>query len=761
MSVQSAGVATSFGLVVLLLTGEPAAAQTQAKTSELEEIVVTAQKREQNLQDVPVSITAFSEKDLQELSVNNSTELSQHTPGLNFGAPVGQGNNPSLTLRGVGLNDFNDNNEGPVAVYVDEIYTAGLASQTFQLFDINRVEVLRGPQGTLYGRNTTGGLLHFVSNKPTKDFDADARLNFGRFGEVEFEGALGGPISDRVQGRIAFTRHKDDGYFQNTLPGGGNPRNETDSYGYRGMLNFDISDSAHLLLNVHGGENDVLAAVYKHQGTSGVTDPSCGTADPQLDGFGYCDPGSDIWTGAYDRRGPLKVKTNGGYATLHWDTSVGQLVSITSYEKLTKLHEEDTDAGPMSLATPTFTVDSKQFSEELRLSGDSERLHWVGGLYYFHWDADGDQILALPFFVGFGLQPDEFSLFTHFAQKTDSYSGFGNIEFAVNDTVNIIAGLRYTSERKTYDYTQVDTFGGVLESAGVDPADVVPGLVLLDFTSGAPGVGDLNKLKKDAVSGKIGINWKPTADVMLFADVSRGFKSGGFNSGFVTPPTLPSGDLDLSVIPYKNETLTAYQVGVKSTFADGKVRLNATAFHYSYADLQALTFVGVSSFITNASNAKVNGGEIELEAQVAEGFSVSVGASLLDAKADRVVDVTGAILTNRTLVLAPKESLTGELRYSHPVGNGSWYALTNAAYESEHFFDIKNQPVSRQGGYTLINARVGYTMNDGKYEVALWGKNLGDKQYDIYTFDFTGNFGLNQRMVGTPRWYGIELSAHF
>jgi iron complex outermembrane receptor protein len=489
-----------------------------------------------------------------------------------------------------------------------------------------------------------------------------------------------------------------------------------------------------------------------------VTDPSCSASDPELDGFGYCDNGKDIWSGAYDRRGPLKVRTSGGYIHLDWQLPVGQLISITSLENLDKFHQEDTDAGPNNYVAPTFTVDSQQWSQEIRLAHDSERLHWVAGLFYFHWDADGTQILTLPFLQTFGLTTTAFVLDTQYRQKVDSYSGFGNLEIPLTSAVSLIAGLRYTNERKTYDYIQVDRDGGVLESSGLPPQ---PGLVLLDFRKGAPGVGDLYKLDKDAVSGKIGLNWKPRDGLLLFADISRGFKSGGFNSGFVTPPTLPSGDPDLSVIPYKNETLTAYQLGVKSSWAGDKLRLNATAFHYSYDDLQALTFVGVSSFITNASNATIDGGEIELEASPTENFSTRLGVSLLDAKADRVVDSTGEVLRDRRMVLAPRSNVTGLVRYGQPLAGGRWYIQADAVYESEHFFDIKNQPVSRQGGYALFNGRLGYITADEKYELAVWGKNLSNKQYDIYTFDFTGSFGFNQRMVGTPRWYGLELLARF
>jgi len=222
-------------LALLVATCLPASTFAQA----LDEVIVTAQKREQKLQDVSVSITAFSGEAMRELNMANSVDIAGQTPGLNVGTPVGEGNNPSITLRGVGLNDFNDNNEGPIAIYRDEVYQAAMPGLTFQLFDLERVEVLRGPQGTLYGRNATGGLVHFISNKPSEEFGGFLDLSLGDNGQVKAEAAIGGALGESVQARLSVATNQYDGYVKNRI---GPDGNEGDSTAYRLQANFSVTD---------------------------------------------------------------------------------------------------------------------------------------------------------------------------------------------------------------------------------------------------------------------------------------------------------------------------------------------------------------------------------------------------------------------------------------------------------------------------------------------------------------------------------------
>ncbi len=747
----------------LLLAAPVAAAQDRAI---LQEIIVSAQKRQQDIQDVPNSITAVRGAELRQRGIPDTTGLAALAPGLSFGSPVGAGNNPAFTLRGVGLNDFSDHNEGPVAVYVDEIYQASLAGQSFALFDLARVEVLRGPQGTLYGRNATGGLLHVITSKPTTEPELAAQVTASRYGGRSAEFAISGPLGPRAQARIAGVLEQDDGWFRNTVPGAGSTRrNETDRHGLRGFLNLELSDRTSVLIGAHTGGNNVLAAVYGHQGTAGLHpdfgNPAggCFVPDPDMDCFGYIDTDGDWFGGASDRAGELSIEVSGAMLNAAWQGDTLTVTWLAGYEHVGKYHAEDTDAGPFALVEPVFTARSTALTQELRVDGASERMQWVGGLYYFDWEVSGGQQLALPFLSEQEIIATPFLLDTAFDQSTRSAAVFGQVEYALTDTVTLRSGLRWTSEEKKYDYLQVDRYGGVLESGGFDPW---PDTVLLEFN--AATAGSLATIDAGEWSGQLGLSWQPIAEFMLFGNIARGFKSGGFNAGFVAPPPVdledPASPPDLSVIPYGNETLTSFELGMKWTLLGGRARLNATAFHYAYDDVQTLTFLDYSSFISNAAAAAINGAEVELAVRPFAGLDLQLGASLLDTQARRVSNPEGGFFPDRELVLAPDYTLNGLARYERETGFGSWFVQGDFTARGAHYFDIRNQPVARENGYVLFDARVGVTFGDGgRYELAVWGRNLGSEKYLVYTFDFTGSFGFNQRMVGPPRWLGLTFSA--
>ncbi|PCI47902.1 MAG: TonB-dependent receptor [Alphaproteobacteria bacterium] len=711
-----------------------------------EEIIITAQKRDQNLQDVPISVTAFSGAAMKALNLVNSVDIAGQTPGLNIGTPVGEGNNASITLRGVGLNDFNDNNEAPVAVYIDEVYQGALAGQTFQLFDMERVEVLRGPQGTLYGRNSTGGLVHFVTRKPSEETELYGDITYGSNNQVKFEGAVGGALGEKVQGRLSFATNHYDGYVKNRA---GPDHNEAENYALRAQLNFDMTDKLSALVSVNWAKSDVISPAYQHQATGldagGVPcDPSteAGLAGCATDFFGYADNDGDNFAGAYDTDGFLKLKTYGGSLKLSAEISEGiDLVSISAFGKVEKDHQEDTDMSPVGFfkVSPIFRTRTKQFTQEVRLSGGSDNMKWVTGAYYFYQNVDAEQDLI------FGDFAPGFFLDTKVDQITNSLGFFAQTEYDVSDQLTFVLGGRWTKDKKDYHYTQVDKLGGV--------AGVPPGTVLLDFSEDS--FGDLAKIDTGVFSGKAGLNWTPNEDTLVFVSVSRGFKSGGFNSGFSSAGP--------DEIKYDEEKITSYEIGLKASFADNRLRFNATAFYYDYKDLQALTFKGTSSFITNASDATIKGFELELQGNPLDGLDINFGMSILDTNADGIAIPDGAggieVLADRKLVLAPEFSANGLIRYGFEIGNGGELsAQVDFNYQGEHFFDIKNQFVSQEDGYWVWNARLAYQLPDNNMELSVFVKNFTKSNYKVYTFDFTGDFGFNQQFYGPPRWFGVRFS---
>lgn len=739
-----------------------AAEETKEEDESAGVVIVTTQKRAQNIQDVSVAVTAFMGEEMRELNMTNSIDIAAQTPGLNIGTPVGEGNNASISLRGVGLNDFNDNNEGPIAVYRDDVYQSAMPGLTFQLFDLERVEVLRGPQGTLYGRNATGGLVHFISKRPDEEFEGYFDLTFAEYSQIKLEGAIGGSLSENIQARLSIASNNHDGYVKNRI---GKDANEADSVAYRLQFNFDFNDDFNALVNIHGGETDTIAPQYQHEATA-----------DGVDFYGYTDTDGDVWAGDYDREGILNIESKGFSVTVDWNGDDIAFTSITAAEDVEKIHQEDTDVGPFAGIEPQFISENEQFSQEFRFTGQSGAVQWLAGLFYFENEVTGaldidvnypgpivDGITgAPPGTFGTDLVPF-FNYDVDYLQKTDSSGLFGQLEYEISERFTLIAGLRYTQEERSMNY-QNRTDGNpdaLLNFCLITPGDVCdfglgggwPGTdTYLDFTSSNPAVGGLNKINNNNLSGKIGLDYHPDEDVLVFFNVSKGFKSGGFNGGFLD---FTDGIVEADV-PFEEENLTSYEAGLKSTLADGAIRFNATVFYYDYKDYQALTFSGLSQFITNA-DATVQGLDMELTFLESDDWDVSLGASFLDTEVDQVSIRGGQTFTNTQMVQAPELSFNGVIRY-YATEDLSFQIDFN--HQGEQFFDITNSDVSKEGAYTVFNARVGYQVNDD-LNISAYIKNLTNEEYRVYSFDFTGPAGLNQNFYAPPSWYGVTFSYLF
>jgi iron complex outermembrane receptor protein len=743
-------------------------ADAQKKAGVFEKIQITAKKKSQDLQDVSVSVTAFSGAALRELNMTDSVDIAAQTPGLNIGTPVGEGNNPSISLRGVGLNDFNDNNEGPIAVYRDEVYQSAMPGLTFQLFDLERVEVLRGPQGTLYGRNATGGLVHFISKKPSETTDAFFSLTLAEHNQIKTEAAVAGSLSDSMQGRVSVATNKHDGYVENRI---GKDANEADSLAYRAQLNIDMTDDLSALVNVHGGKSDTNAPQYQHQ----ATDDGAGNFGT-TDYYGYADNDGDPYAGEYDRQGTLEIDSQGASLALNWDASEFTFTSISAIEDVEKLHQEDTDVGPFPGIAPDFASENEQFSQEFRFAGAGETFDWIFGLYYFENEIKGDMSIDVdypgPVVDGITGAPagtfgTDFVPFINYdinyLQNTESYGIFGQVEKQLSDALTLTVGLRYTSENREMQYQNKTTGnpGAVLNSCLIPAGDVCdfglgadfPGTTtFMDFTDGNPLAKDLTNIDDTNVSGQIGLDYKIDKDTLVFVNVASGFKSGGFNGGFLD---FTDGVTEEDV-PFESEELTSYETGIKTTFADGDVRLNASAFYYDYKNYQALTFAGISQFINNA-DAQLKGVDVEVTWLPGVDWDIKVGGSYLDTNVDEVMVRGVGAVTDVQMVQAPKVSLNGVVRY-HLSDKLS--AQVDFNYQGEHYFDITNSDISKEEAYTIFNARVGYDIDDS-WNVSAFVKNMTDEAYRVYTFDFTGPAGLNQQFYGKPRWFGVNVEYNY
>ncbi len=738
-----------------------------SQQTELEEITVTAQKREQRMEDVGISVTAFSGEQIRDLGIHNLADVAMQTPSLSVASPLGSSGNQNFTLRGVGLNDFSEHNESPVAVYQDGVYQATIAGINAALFDVSRIEVLRGPQGTLYGRNSTGGLVQYFSKQPTATWDGFADFDYGSYSEKRFEGAIGGPITDSILFRVSGLYDHNNGWGPSTVAGV-EPSNGLDQLGGRIMLKWLANDSTSVLLNVHATTNHAtgpaytpLATMYAPDGVTqiptpaNVVNPTCGavfglTGQGQ-DCFGYRNLHSSPWIFDNNRQSFQDLDTNGLSLTVESKLFGADLTSITAYEHVHKFYGEDTDGGPYPAIAVTNPVESKELTQELRLSNKSGRLFWTGGFYYFYRDITTGSDTNVS---GVGFVDDDFND----QLRSKSAALFGQLEYSITPQVTLIGGLRYSHEDQSFKLLSVDHTGLTPLFLGITP-EPVPDYNVFPFTGGTTANSTPYKDSRtdNLVTYRGEVNYKPTEDFLLYGSISKGSKSAGWNAAIDG-----SGLLGVSTpekMPYAPENLIAYELGFKQ-LQRGMYRLSGAVFYYDYRDFQAFTFTGLTQQIGNLP-AKVAGAELELTLTPDEHLDLTFGASFLSTTVEDVVTpVVGSAETvtrSHHMVLAPKYSLNGIARYHFNVfGDRQLAFQVDTQYTGTEYFDLDNDPIATENGHAVTNASISFTDPGTHLTAALWAKNITDREYRLYAIPVT-SLGFEQQMFGPPRWYGVSL----
>ena len=704
----------------------------------LEEIVVTAQKREQNLQDVGIAISALSGEQIEQLGFTNAQQVTAMAPGVSTVQPNGEANY-AIAIRGVANSDFTANVESPVAVYLDDVYISQMSGTGFQLFDMERVEILRGPQGTLYGRNATGGLAHFVTRKPSQEFDAYARVTTGREDLFRLEGAVGGPLSSTVSARISAMTNSHDGYVENRLGGKLNDGNDET---VRVQLLYEPNDRFDLLLNYRQSDQNINTGFFEHV-TANVEGQLTPTEVNQV--LGYIDNDGNPFAGDYDAPGFNDLSTRGYSATFNWDFGGVTLTSITDYSTVEREYIEDTDASPVPLFNFFLTTDATQFSQELRLTGGSERLNWVAGFYYLDLDIDDSNGAETePFIDPASDTPAVSGLDNPYETTTESWSLFGQVEYQLNETLTGIVGLRFVRDEKEHDYA-------------VNAVDFIPGT---RQRNGNPNIlatiatysGDR---EDDEVAGRLALNWQAGDNTLLYASFNRGVKGGGFNAPvFPLAPPLEYTDEFMSFDP---EELDAYEVGFKSTLNDGLLRLNGAAYYYDYSNYQAFQFIGIDTLTTNA-DAESYGAELELTASPMEGLDIMLGGAYNDIEVD-----LGDGSPKTTSVQSPEWNFNALVRYEFPMVGGTGALQMDAQYRSEHFFSLTGLETVRENGYTIYNFAASWRSADERWNVMGYVHNLTDEEYLVQTFDLSGpaSFGMVEQYYGRPLWWGVTVGVNW
>jgi iron complex outermembrane receptor protein len=754
------GVALGALAFMLAAPAARAATETASGATSVQELIVTAERRSENIQDVPISIQAFTAKEIEDLGIKSSIDIGAVTPNVDIATPAGPGNQPIITIRGIGLNDYDTNNAGPNGVYVDEVYLSSPASQTFQAFDLDRIEVLKGPQGTLYGRNTSGGAINFITAKPTDTFTARLHVEYSSFNTVNVEAAVGGPIAPGLDGRFAFVKNYSQGYFHNDLTDG--HENGVNNWAARAMLLWKPASDLSVLVNLHGGQVDNRVTEYRHIGDlSPTTGAQCSVADTNagdcVDIFGYGTP-KGFYDGSFNRNRHLKVNSLGGSLRADWSPGSISFTSLTAFEHNDKIHPEDSDASPSRLLEIDFGVRNNTFSQEFRAAHSSEKFNWVTGLYYLHEDLHQNQPIYIlldadKFFGGPGSGDGvAFQAFDQSHQVTNAYAVFGQGDYALTDKLKLTLGGRYTTEQRTFNYVGsvqfqmggMDHFGPLMDLANTD-----------------------EKLSNSAFNFRVAADYKIAPGVLAYASVATGYKSGDFNGSFLS---LNPVEIALQLQPVKPEHVTAFEAGFKSSFFDNRLILDAAAFYNEYNDLQVFVLVPAVvagglpvNVLDNAKKAHTEGVEAQVQLNPFANFTASAQFGYLKTRLDAFVpnkDPTQPDFSGKELPISPHFSFAGLADYKIPLSSGAIDLQFSATYKSHQFFDISNDPYTVQNGYWIENARIAYDFPGDRLEVAGFVRNLSDQKYYLDEFDLTF-LGFIQGIVGVPRSWGVELNYRF
>ncbi|MFZ5609584.1 MAG: TonB-dependent receptor [Pseudomonadota bacterium] len=687
---------------VVALTSIAAHAQESAPrpaAAVLEEILVTAEKREASLQDTPVSVTALSGDMLQAIGITNFEDFQFFVPGITI-------TNDSMAIvnvRGIGTSAFGVATDPSVAVYYDGVYIPRPTTGYQDMFDVERLELLRGPQGVLFGRNATGGSLNIISKAPSDELEGTFGVTIGNLERRTFSGTVSGPLSDRVRARATLMKNDRDGRYKDIVTG--EDYQNQDTFAGRFTLAMDVTDAF----------ETVLRADFNRDNETGY--PSTRLSYPAE----FAAAGATIPTRpddvAFDTLPQNDVKVWGISATNTYTASAVTFKSITSYRKSTVAQIIDADATDLFLFDITLDENSKTFTQELQLTNnDPERLEWILGAFYLNEKGDG----------GIGLFKPAVAIVIPEANTTNAMAAFGQATYHATDRLRATVGLRLNYEKKDYNY-----------SIAVNGTEVDAGDPKASWTVLTP---------------KFGIDYDFNDDVMAYISATRGFKSGGFQLG--------DGQ------PFKPEFLWSYEVGLKSMLLEDHVRANIGAFYYDYSNLQVVEYINGVATTTNAGKSQVKGIEAEFAARVAEGFDLNASISYLDATYKVYFDGPVSLAGN-TLPNSPKWNLTFGAQHRTPVGDLGFLTLRgDIAWRSKIFFKSTNDPRFANEDYALINARLAFTPPEENWEIALYGRNLTDKRYATYKtlgvgLDAQASPNYPLAVLGEPRQYGVQLRYSF
>ena len=755
-----------------MLAAAPALAQDNAG---LDEIIVTAQRRAENLQDVPISVTAVTAETLTASGVSDTTALQVAAPGL---VTFQTANNFSPFIRGVGTNQTASGSEASVALYIDGVYQGPKPGNVMDLGAIERVEVLKGPQGTLFGRNATGGAINIITKDPVADPQISAELGYGRFDERTVRSYATGAITDTLLASVSFSGQWSDGYIRDVFRG----KNQAPAESLNGMLKLKWIPNDRLTATLTGAysyvDDPTFMSAHAEPGTLS-TAASLGFLAPTGPREAATSPEDAIST----------VKTWRTTLNVNYDLGGVDLISITGYVHMDAYNFFDLDSSPANILHLSTGQLGRQFSQELQLQKTDGPFRWIAGLYYLKF-RDGYDKFPKPYllqqnlpaeFRPSDLVPGTLALARSAIVTTDTGSIFGQATYDVLDATRLTAGLRYSIEKKTVEGTQFLINGTPPAGGGVELAAGSGGL----FGATPNATVDLSKTFKK-LTWRLAIDHDFADGIMGYASYTRGFKSGSLNAGIISN----------TQVPVNPEVIDAFEIGLKSELFDRKLRVNIAAFYYDYQDIQvSLVTAGSTSVTENAAAARLYGLDLDFIAAPTSQLTIRGGINLLDSKykkyesaalflprtaaacpsgaaAQVTLDQARAIAalpqrggnctyrlnaSGSNLIIAPKLTANIGFDYDMPVGE-SRLTLSSSLYYNDGFDTAAGGIFAHVRGYETLTASATWTGPDDRYFVRLWGRNLTNDIHPELILPLATTF---QEVSSMPRSYGVTVGFKF
>ncbi|SFU77973.1 TonB-dependent receptor [Pseudoduganella namucuonensis] len=681
-------------------------------------VVVTAQKREQFLQEVPVSVNVMNAQSLANAKLDTGTEIARLVANLRV-STLGDESQPKFSLRGISSSEFNLNAISPTGAFFDEVYVGAQYLGGAQIFDVERVEVLRGPQGTLFGKNTTAGAVNFISRKPTFRQQGELTLGVGSNNYREAKGMVEVPlIENRLSARLAFTGARSDGYIKNVNPAGHDLSN-IERKAMRLTLGYKGDDGLTGTLRLFAVNNNPEAIGATNEGLA-ANGLNANGKDPRVNPFTGARLGDrEVAT---DRSGVIEVRGSGGYLTLNKSLDFGTITSITSFLNGRFLNLVDADGTMDPLLHIDFRSKTHEFSQDLRFSSSFDGpFQFIAGVYHQRDNVDIGTTYTI-----FGGPPVLPILGQRYHQERRSHAAYVDGTYDVDERVTVYGGLRYTRDE------------GDLSGFHVTP--IIPVQPTLSYSDAKP-------------TGRLGASMKVTRDLMVYGHYARGYRSSAFNGGALTN----AADLNVA----KPEYLNSFEVGVKSQVLDRKLTLNASAFRYDFKQQQFLNVVGISSQqLVNAGQSQITGAEFEAMLQATRDLRFNASVGLLDGTY-RSLLLNGADLSGKRMIEAPRYTANAGIDYNMLVAGG--YKLSfhgDASLVGEQYFLATNAPKSRVGVTRDVAARVALLSPSKKVEVAVYGKNLSDNRNPTgIVLDPTSQTKFTT--VPYPRRYGVDVTFRY